>query len=173
VNDLLDLSRVQWGKLHLQYASLYLADVLTERVHMAQASAELHTIYLDIQVTDSQIIADNLRIGQVIGNVLDNAIKYSPQGGQVTVKLQMLEGDYLVSVIDQGIGINPEYLDHIFERFYRVRNTASRQYAGIGLGLYVTKAIVESHGGRIWHTSNQGRGSTFHFTLPPKPRSKS
>jgi two-component system, OmpR family, phosphate regulon sensor histidine kinase PhoR len=73
-------------------------------------------------------------------------------------------------VIDQGIGINPEYLDHIFERFYRVRNMASRQYSGIGLGLYVTRAIVESHGGRIWHTSNQGRGSTFHFTLPSKPR---
>ncbi len=170
VNDLLDLSRVQWGQLRLRYSAFHLADVLAERVHLAQASAELHTISLDIQVQDSKIVADYLRIGQVVGNILDNAIKYSPQGGQVRVQLQELEGDYLVSVIDQGIGINPEYLDHIFERFYRVRNTASRQYSGIGLGLYVTKAIVESHGGRIWHTSNQGRGSTFHFTLPCTPQ---
>ena len=171
VNDLLDLSRVQWGQLHLQYSTFYLADLLAECVHQAQVSAELHTIYLDIQTQDSSIKADYLRISQVVGNVLDNAIKYSPQGGQVTVQLQEFYGDYLVSVIDQGIGINPEYLDHIFERFYRVRNIASRQYSGIGLGLYVTRAIVESHGGRIWHTNNQGRGSTFHFTLPSKPGS--
>ena len=170
VNDLLDLSRVQWGQLHLQYSTFYLADLLAACVHQAQVSAELHTIYLDIQTQDSTIEGDYLRIGQVVGNVLDNAVKYSPQGGQVTVQLQELNRDYLVSVIDQGIGVNPEYLDHIFERFYRVRNTASRQYSGIGLGLYVTKAIVESHGGRIWHTNNQGRGSTFHFTLPHKPR---
>src|SRR6266487_216870 len=170
VNDLLDLSRVQWGQLHLQYSTFYLADLLAACVHQVQISAELHIISLDIQTQDSTIEADYLRIGQVVGNVLDNAVKYSPQGGQVTVQLQELNRDYLVSVIDQGIGINPEYLDHIFERFYRVRNTASRQYSGIGLGLYVTKAIVESHGGRIWHTNNQGRGSTFHFTLPHKPR---
>jgi len=170
VNDLLDLSRVQWGQLHLHYSTFYLADLLAACVHQAQVSAELHTISLDIQTRDSTIEADYLRIGQVVGNVLDNAVKYSPQGGQVTVQLQELNRDYLVSVIDQGIGINPEYLDHIFERFYRVRNTSSRQYSGIRLGLYVTKAIVESHGGRIWHTNNQGRGSTFHFTLPHKPR---
>jgi signal transduction histidine kinase len=170
VNDLLDLSRVQWGQLHLQYSTFYLADLLATCVRQAQVSAEFHTIYLDIQTQDSTIEGDYLRIGQIVGNVLDNAVKYSPQGGQVTVQLQELNRDYLISVIDQGIGVNPEYLDHIFERFYRVRNTASRQYSGIGLGLYVTKAIVESHGGRIWHTNNQGRGSTFHFTLPHKPR---
>jgi signal transduction histidine kinase len=105
-------------------------------------------------------------LSQVVGNVLDNAVKYSPQGGQVTVKLEEQENDYLVSIIDQGIGINTEYLDHIFERFYRVHNRASRQYSGIGLGLYVTKEIVEKHGGRIWVTTNQGLGSTFCFTLP-------
>jgi two-component system phosphate regulon sensor histidine kinase PhoR len=169
VNDLLDQSRVQLGQLRLDYSTFYLADVLAERIYLAQVSAEHHTISFDVQVQDSKIVADRLRIGQVVGNILDNAVKYSPQGGQVVVVLQEFEGDYLVSVIDQGIGINPEYLDHIFERFYRVRNTANRQYSGIGLGLYVTKAIIESHGGRIWHTNNQGSGSTFHFTLPPVP----
>ncbi|MFL5653699.1 MAG: ATP-binding protein [Ktedonobacteraceae bacterium] len=170
VNDLLDLSRVQWGNLNLQYTSFFLADVLAECTRSAQVSAEQHTIYLDIQVQDTKILGDQTRIGQVIGNILDNAVKYSPNGGQVTIQLGELEGDYLFNIIDQGIGINPVYLDHIFERFYRVRNTASRQYSGIGLGLYVTRAIIERHGGRIWVTNNQGMGCTFSFTLPRTPR---
>ena len=170
VNDLLDLSRVQWGNLNLQYTSFFLADVLAECTRSAQVSAEQHTIYLDIQIQDTKILADQTRIGQVIGNILDNAVKYSPNGGQVTVQLGDLDGDYVVNITDQGIGINPVYLDHIFERFYRVRNTASRQYSGIGLGLYVTRAIIERHGGRIWVTNNQGMGCTFSFTLPRTPR---
>ena len=169
VSDLLDLSRVQWGELDLQYTSFYLADVLAERVSLAQVSAEQHTILLDIQAQDSRIVADQLRVGQVIGNILDNAIKFSPPGRQVTVRLQEQDNEYLISVIDQGIGVSPEYLDHIFERFYRVRNIASRQYSGIGMGLFVARAIVEAHGGTIGFSSNQGRGSTFYFTLPCVP----
>ena len=170
VNDLLDLSRVQWGELHLQYSNFYLADLLTECVRLAQVSAEQHTIYLDIQVQDSKVVADQSRIGQVVGNILDNAVRFSPLGRQVTVKLEEQNNDYLISVTDEGIGVSPEYFDHIFERFYRVRNTASRQYSGIGLGLFVAKAIVEAHGGHIWLSSNQGAGSTFYFTLPMAPR---
>jgi len=170
VSDLLDLSRVQWGQLDLHYSTFYLADLLTECVRLAQASAEQHVISLDIQVKDSRIEADSQRISQVIGNILGNAVKYSPNGGQVIVRLAERQGDYLVSIIDHGIGVSPEYLDHIFERFYRVRNTASRPYSGIGLGLYVAKAIIERHGGNIWLARNNGPGSTFSFTLPHKPR---
>src|SRR6184192_1183393 len=169
VSDLLDLSRVQWGELDLQYTSFYLADVLAERVRLAQVSAEQHTIYLDIQTQDSRIVADQLRVGQVFGNVLDNAIKFSPPGKQVTVKLQEKDDEYLIRVIDQGIGVNPESFDHIFERFYRIRNIANRQYTGIGLGLFVAKAIVEAHGGSIGFSSNEDGGSTFYFTLPRMP----
>lgn len=169
VSDLLDLSRVQWGNLDLHHSGFFLADVLTESVNSIQASAEQHSIFLDIAIQDTGIVADRERIAQVIGNVLDNAVKYSPQGGQITVRLGELDGDYLISVTDQGIGINPEYLDHVFERFYRVRNAASNQFSGIGLGLYVTRAIIEQHGGHIWVTNNQGIGSTFSFTLPRKP----
>jgi signal transduction histidine kinase len=170
VNDLLDLSRVQWGKLHLQYATFFLADVLAECVHSAQVSAEQHNIFLKIQVGDTKIVGDQARIAQVVGNILDNAVKYSPHGGQITVQLDEREGDYLISVTDQGMGISAVYLDHIFERFYRVRNTASRQYSGIGLGLYVARAIVERHGGTIWVTNNTGVGCTFSFTLPKTPK---
>ena len=170
VSDLLDLSRVQWGELDLKYTSFYLADLLAERVRLAQVSAEQHTIFLDIQAQDSRIVADQLRIGQVFGNILDNAIKFSPPSRQVTVRLEEQDNEYLISVIDQGIGVSPDYLDHIFERFYRVRNTTSRQYSGIGMGLFVARAIVEAHGGRIGFSSNQGVGSTFYFTLPRVPR---
>ena len=170
VSDLLDLSRVQWGELDLQYSSFYLADVLNERVRLARVSAEQHAIHLDIQAQDSRIVADQLRIGQVFGNVLDNAIKFSPQGKQVTVRLQEKDDEYLITVIDQGIGVSPDSFDHIFERFYRIRNLANRQYTGIGMGLYVAKAIVDAHGGSIGFSSNQDGGSTFYFTLPRVPR---
>ncbi len=169
VNDLLDLSRAQWGEMNLQYSSFYLADTLIERVQLAQVSAEEHSITLDIQAQDSRIVADKLRVGQVIGNILDNAIRFSPQGRQVTVALKEQNNEYLVSITDQGIGVSPEYIDHIFERFYRVRNIASRQYSGIGLGLFVARAIIEAHGGQIWVESNEGLGSTFSFTLPRAP----
>jgi two-component system phosphate regulon sensor histidine kinase PhoR len=166
VNDLLDLSRVQWGQLYLQPSTFSLAELLAEAIHSVQASAEQHAIQLDLHLQDSIISADRLRIAQVIGNILDNAVKYSPQGGQVTVRLEEQNDTLLVSIIDEGIGVNPEYLEHIFERFYRVRNASSRQYSGIGLGLYVARAIVEGHGGTIGYFSNQGNGSTFYFTLP-------
>jgi signal transduction histidine kinase len=170
VNDLLDLSQVQWGHLDLHYESFYLADVLSDCVRSVQASTEQHTIALDVQVQDTKILADRARIAQIVGNILDNAVKYSPHGGMVTVSLQHRDGDYLVNVIDEGIGVSPEYYDHIFERFYRVHNTAIRQYSGIGLGLYVAKAIIDRHGGHIWFNNNQNIGTTFHFTLPPRPR---
>jgi two-component system phosphate regulon sensor histidine kinase PhoR len=169
VNDLLDHSQVQWNKLHLQYETFDLANLLRETAKSIQASAEQHTITLDIQACDTQVKADRIRIGQVIGNILDNAVKYSPYGGQVIVTLQCEQNMFHISVTDQGIGITPEQLEHIFERFYRVRNTASQNYAGIGLGLYVARAIIDAHGGQIWLVSNEERGSTFHFTLPIKP----
>jgi signal transduction histidine kinase len=169
VNDLLDLSQVQWGKLNLRYETFYLADVLAESVRSAQASAELHTVYLDIQAQGTTIMADRMRVGQVIGNILDNAIKYSPHGGKVTVRLAIRNKEYLISIIDEGIGVSAEQFDHIFERFYRVHNTNIQQHSGIGLGLYVAKAIINGHGGQIWFTNNQSNGSTFHFTLPFRP----
>jgi signal transduction histidine kinase len=169
VSDLLDLSQVQWGKLQLRPEPFHLADLLVDMVRSVQSGAEQHTISLHIKANDTKVIADRARIAQVVGNILDNAVKYSPSGGQVTVRLKQQEGYYQVSISDQGLGISPELFDHIFERFYRVRNTATQQLSGVGLGLYVAKAIIDRHGGRIWLSSNQGTGSTFHFTLPLEP----
>ena len=169
VNDLLDLSEVQWGQLTLHYDSFHLADILTNCVHSIQAGSEQHTIQLDIRIQESGIVADRERVSQVIGNILDNAVKYSPHGGQIIVSLEQCEDSYLVTIKDQGIGIGPEQIDHIFERFYRVRNTASRHYAGVGLGLYVSKAIIDRHGGTIGVSNNKLMGATFYFTLPIKP----
>lgn len=169
VNDLLDLSEVQWGHLNLHYETFYLADLLTESARSVQASAEQHHISLDIKAHETKVQADRVRIGQVVGNILDNAVKYSPNGGQVSIYLEEQEDNYTVSISDQGMGVSPEQFDHIFERFYRVHNTASQHFSGIGLGLYVAKAIINEHGGRIWLSSDQRTGSTFHFTLPREP----
>jgi two-component system phosphate regulon sensor histidine kinase PhoR len=170
VNDLLDLSQVQWGKLELHSESFFLVDLLTDNVRSVQASAEQHHIQLNIKTQETKVRADKARVSQVVGNILDNAVKYSPYGGQITVCLQKQGDFYVVSVSDQGIGINPEQFDHIFERFYRVHNTASQPYSGIGLGLYVAKAIIDGHGGQIWLANNKGTGSTFYFTLPVEPK---
>lgn len=186
VDELLDRSRIQWGQLILQYEDFHLADLLASSVRSVQASTEQHTIHLDIQVQDTTVTADRARIEQVVGNLLDNAVKYSPHGGQIVVQLHKyltnefadsVDSDnsdhnyaYLVSISDYGIGISPEHLDHIFERFYRISNASTRQYSGVGLGLYITKAIVEAHGGRIWVASNGPTGgTTFFFTIPRVP----
>jgi two-component system phosphate regulon sensor histidine kinase PhoR len=186
VDELLDRSRIQWGQLTLKYKTFYLADLLTEVVHSVQAGTEQHTILLDIQAQETLVTADYSRIEQVLGNLLDNAVKYSPSGGQVFVRLSEQQHDeqaeedstsddeYVVSVSDYGIGISPDHLAHIFERFYRVSNSSTHQYSGVGLGLYVAKAIVEAQGGRIWVTSSGPLGkTTFSFTLPREPHTPS
>lgn len=169
VNDLLDLSQVQWGQIHLHYDTFNLAELLSEVVRSVQASAEQHNLVLEIQTPEICVIADRVRIEQVIGNMLDNAVKYSPHGGKVFIHLRQHNDRYHISVKDQGIGVNPEHFEHIFERFYRIQNTSSQHYAGIGLGLYVAKAIVQRHGGQIWLENNQGTGCTFHVTFPAVP----
>jgi signal transduction histidine kinase len=170
VSDLLDLSQVQWGQIQLHYEAFQMSDLLNDMVRSVQASAEQHILTLEIQAPETSVTADRARLEQVIGNILDNAIKYSPHGGQVNIRLQGQSSSiYHISIKDQGIGVNPEHFEHIFERFYRVHNTASHHYAGIGLGLYVAKAIIHRHGGHIWLENNQGTGSTFHFTVPAVP----
>ena len=171
VNELLDLSHVQEGQLTLKYSTFSLADVLADCIHSVQMSTEQHTLTFHCLMEETPIVADRERISQVIGNLLDNAIKYSPQGGQIFVSLEMNQGNYYIQIIDQGIGVSTEHYDHIFERFYRIRS-ANSHFSGIGLGLYVAKAIIERHGGEIGFFNNSQIGTTFYFTLPPRPRTQ-
>jgi two-component system sensor histidine kinase VicK len=110
--------------------------------------------------------ADASALGRVFGNLLSNAVKYSPHGGTITVEVTGQDGEAVVCVRDEGIGIPPEHLGRVFDRFYRVPNDLATRQGGIGLGLPVCKALVEAHGGRIWVDSRPGQGSTFAFTVP-------
>jgi two-component system sensor histidine kinase VicK len=101
-----------------------------------------------------------------MSNLISNAIKYSPNGGKITISGRQTDDYAYIAVTDQGIGIPAGEQDRVFDRFYRVESPLSRRTQGAGLGLYLVKSVVEAHGGRIWVESNQGQGSTFVFTLP-------
>src|SRR5690606_34930256 len=106
---------------------------------------------------------DHERILQVLANVVGNAVKFTPAGGSIDILIEPVEREVQFSIIDTGKGIEPEQLDIVFERFWQVVKPAR---AGVGLGLYISKCIVEAHGGKLWATSEHGKGSTFVFTLP-------
>jgi signal transduction histidine kinase len=180
VEDLLNVSRLDAGKVKLERWVISLPKLVRELV--AQLNAELdverHRLLLDVPETLPPIYADRDRVRQILSNLLSNAIKYSPEGGEVVLHASALrrppvsapplppEPALLISVRDQGIGIPPQEIDRIFQRFYRVDNSNTRRIGGTGLGLAITKALIELHGGRIWAESTPGEGSTFLFTLP-------
>ena len=109
---------------------------------------------------------DGRRIRQVVDNLLDNAVKYSENGTAVVVRVRRSGGELIISVSDEGRGIPAEEIEHIFDRMYRLEERLSENPSGLGLGLSLCKAIVETHRGRIWAESKVGKGSTFHFALP-------
>jgi len=161
---LLDLSRVEAGRLDLNLEPVDLS-ILIRRVAMSvQALSTNHVIQVNTPPS-VEGIWDAARLEQVVQNLLTNAVKYSPDGGRVQVTVQADEAQVLVLVRDEGLGIPPEDLPYLFERFYRVAGT--RKLEGSGLGLYICHGIVGSHGGRLWATSEgPGHGSTFAFCLP-------
>lgn len=173
INNLLDVSRIQASGLRLDYADVDV-EALTRKVAAAyRTQTTLHHIELDFAEPLPLIWGDEERLRQVLTNLLNNAIKYSPDGG--TIRLggwaQYSAGEdgparVILFVADQGIGIPQDELPHIFDRFYRVDSSLRRSTAGAGLGLFLTKAIVEAHGGQIWARSEAGKGTTFFVALP-------
>jgi signal transduction histidine kinase len=125
-----------------------------------------HRFVLDFPEDFPIVDADPDRIAQVLRNLLDNAVKYSPDGRLVVLRGESRGNEVVVSVADQGVGISPEHLNRLFEKFFRVDSGLRRHVVGSGLGLPICRTIVEAHGGQIWAESKVGQGSTFYFTLP-------
>jgi len=168
IEELLEISRLEAGQVRLRPETIRLAEIAEGVVNRLRPLADESRVELAVQIPAGlpPIEADRLRVEQVISNLVDNAIKFTPAGGQVRVLAEDQGEMVRVSVCDTGIGIPPDQRDRVFERFYQVDGSATRSYKGIGLGLTICKEIVARHGGRIWVESETGKGSQFHFTLP-------
>jgi two-component system, OmpR family, phosphate regulon sensor histidine kinase PhoR len=167
-NDLLELSKMDADRLDLELGRLSVAQFVESCVETTQrAAAEKDLrISVNLQKPVPDIVADRRRLAEVLQNLLDNAIQYTPSGGQIMVSASSDGGEVTFTVSDTGIGIPQVDQPRIFERFYRVDVARSREVGGTGLGLSIAKHLVEAHGGRIWVESEVGRGSQFHFTVP-------
>ncbi|HIP87320.1 MAG TPA: histidine kinase, partial [Anaerolineales bacterium] len=166
IDDLLDASRLQAGALSLQMEEVAL-DRLAERVvQRFQPQTDSHDIAARFPPDFPTIRGDPRRLEQVLNNLVSNAIKYSPDGGRIRIRGRVRPDEVVVTVTDEGIGIPAPEQSRVFEPFYRVDDSAGRDTEGVGLGLYLAKAIVEAHGGRIWVESEPGKGSAFSFALP-------
>ncbi|GAC1350167.1 MAG: ATP-binding protein [Ktedonobacteraceae bacterium] len=166
VGNLLYASRIQAGGLHMEIMPLDLSHLVEGVVRRLQAKSQDFSVTLEIPPNLPTVMADRDRIEEVLQNLLDNALKYSPRQRNLTVACSATGDEVIVSVGDTGMGISLRDQEHIFSRFHRVGNNLAHSIPGAGLGLYICRAIVEAHGGRIWVESSLHQGSTFSFSLP-------
>jgi heavy metal sensor kinase len=170
VNDLLFLSKADMGEVHLQRHRTNLTQLVSEICVQAETIAISKGIRIDTSNdSDVAVIGDRLRLRQLLLNLVDNAIKYTSEGGAMMISLEKDDGKVRLNVTDNGMGIAPEDQPHIFDRFFRVDKARSREAGGSGLGLSICKWIVEAHGGEISVESEVGKGSVFTVTLPLAP----
>lgn len=170
VNDLQELSRVEAHAYELEFRSLDVSSIIhsvTKRLS-PQFESKRITLNLELPAQLPHVLADEDRAIQVLTNLTGNALQYTPEGGNIKISAKQLKDEIQISVHDSGVGIPTEHLAHIFDRFYRVDKSRSRQAGGgSGIGLTIARALVEAHGGRIWVESNgENQGSVFTFTLP-------
>ena len=172
VDDLLTLSRLESGRMRIEPQEMDLREILREivddfRRQIKEKQRDLQLV-LDVPPDLPHVYADPQRVRQIVSNLVENACRYTPDGGRVTVRARAVDGFVQFSVQDTGIGIRPENLHQVFERFYRGEHPLVMKTAGTGLGLAIVKQLIEMHGGRIWAESTgvPGEGSTFHGTLP-------
>jgi two-component system phosphate regulon sensor histidine kinase PhoR len=166
VEELLELARIESGRVPLRMVPTEVEGIVEPSVERLRQQAERAGVRLvvDVPADLPAVLADSARAGQVVTNLVHNAIKFTPKGGKVTVRADQGDGEVIISVADTGIGIAARDLPRIFERFYKADH--ARSGGGTGLGLAIARHIVEAHGGRIWATSVEGKGSTFSFALP-------
>lgn len=166
IDDLRDVTRIDVGQIPLERTNVDICALLHERATAAEALTQTHTIH--VETPEIPVIGwwDADRLAQVLDNLITNAMKYSPEGGDIEVRVAVTREDVCVSVSDRGIGIAPEAQERLFERFYRAEGGIAADKKGLGLGLYISKALVEAHGGRMSAEPRDGGGSIFSFTLP-------
>ena len=202
INDILDLSKVEAGKLVFEPSRIQLSNLLEDSLIMVKEKAMKHGIQLstDIKGIPKVITADERKLKQILYNLLFNAVKFTSDGGEILLKAELVDGALplidgssnkvsnqeledrsterkalerciCISVTDTGIGIRPEDLERIFSPFEQAENSPGRKYQGTGLGLSLTKSLVELHGGKIWvESKGEGQGSKFSLILPNPPR---
>lgn len=168
LDDLLDLSKMEAGHYQIDRQPERAASLVNQTVQAMSAAANAKNIKLEKQLPESLplVSADPRRIAQVLANLVDNAIKFTQAGGTVKVSAHELPREVEFVVSDTGIGIASSELDRIFDRFYQIKNPALTNHEGAGLGLAICREIVRLHGGQIWATSEEGRGTQIHFSLP-------
>jgi len=166
INDLLDASRVQSRRLTVRLEPVSLTEVIDGQVTAAETLSDRHVFVVEGSDRTVWVMGEKARLEQVLNNLVENAIKYSPKGGTIRVRLTLEHGEAVVSVADQGVGIPPDQIGRLFDRFFRARNISPASFGGLGLGLYIVRDIVEHHGGRVWVESEPGVGSTFYVAVP-------
>lgn len=168
VEDLLNVSRIESRRLHMTMTEVDIEALCRKLLNQFRAKWGERDIVIESDPSVPLVQADEKKLDEVLVNLIDNAVKYSPDGGTVKVTMTPKEDSVEVSVEDSGIGISPEEAARLFEKFHRIATPETRDIGGTGLGLYIVKNLVEAHGGRIIVTSAEGVGSTFSFTLPIK-----
>jgi signal transduction histidine kinase len=166
INDILDISKIESGRLELRRETFDMAAVLEETLSSLRAQSAAKSIVIETRLSiPAAILADRLRVKQILFNLLNNALKFTPEGGRVQVDGAQQDGYLEISISDTGIGIPKEQHEAVFDKFYQVGATTKGVREGTGLGLAITKALVEEHGGRIRLESEPGKGSRFTFTI--------
>ena len=165
INGFLNISRLESGKLEIVKTTFDLTALISEQLDEIRLTVSSHAFSFT-QEAPLQVSADREKIGSVVSNLLSNAVKYSPKGKQVAIACKIEGKELVVSVQDEGMGIRPQDLPRIFDRYYRAGSEHTRHISGFGVGLYLSAEIIQRHEGRIWAESEKGVGSTFYFTLP-------
>ncbi len=168
INDLLDVSRIESGKgFTLNKVPFDMSHIIRGATSSFQLQADKHTFDIILPEEPVEVMMDGEKMEQVLGNILGNAVKYSPEGGLIQVKGEIKEDNYHVSIKDEGVGMTPDQVEKIFDKFYRAdTSNTTISGTGLGLGMSIAKQLIEAHNGKVWVKSKLGKGTTVRFAIP-------